>query len=612
LLGEKLGLSPEIEDLFRRAGATHLLVVSGLHLAMVGGLFYFFFRILFSLWPPLLLRISVRKWAFLAALFPIIFYASLVGFSPSVLRSVVTVFFLGALLLLSRQRDAFSILILVAFSLLLFQPLVLFDLSFQLSFLSVASMILFVPRWETFLRRRSEFFAKPWIKRPLEILLASLAVQIGLFPVLVQQFHQISWVSLPANLVLVPTFSLFIMPLGMLGMFCSWLFPTEAPFVFKGVVWLLKPLLSYLQLLTSFPGCYPYWPGFNFSQTSFYYLGLFAFLLPFSFRYKKRVMVFLLILNLGSWIFPLLWDRWDRSLTLTFLDVGQGDSTLIRLPHGKRVLIDGGGIPSSPFDMGEQVLLPYFLSKNIGRLDTVILTHPHPDHYGGLKSVMEALHPKEFLWNGEMVEDPWFQEFLNDVRRLKIPTRRLDASIPPFSWEGVRWEVLHPSAGGFHDKKPSSGSVNNHSLVMQLNDRGLNILLTGDLQSEGEDELLKNNKVSPAFVLKVPHHGSDTSSTPAWVSAVCPRIALIGVGRDNRFRFPRDEVVRRYEAMGTRIFRTDRDGEINLRWDGSELKVSSFAGERWSVTPNLPNPLPSNPRGTCVGSSFGYSSGSSL
>jgi len=317
-------------------------------------------------------------------------------------------------------------------------------------------------------------------------------------------------------------------------------------------------------------------------------------------------------LNLAAWVFPPLWDRWDSSLRLTFLDVGQGDSTLIRLPHGKRILVDGGGLASSPFDLGERVLLPYFLSKNIGRIDTVVLTHPHPDHYGGLKSVVGALHPRELWWNGENLQDPWFQEFMNEVKRLGIPAKRLDSSTPPFETEGVRWEVLHPPTGEFSVMKPSSALVNNHSLVMTLSDRGLKILLTGDLQREGEEDLLKSGKIGPAAVMKIPHHGSDTSSTPEWVNAVCPRVGLIGVGRNNRFRFPREEVVQRYEAIGTRLFRTDEDGEVNLRWDGKKLEATNFAGERWELLPDPPSPSPANPGALCAGSSSGSSSGSRL
>jgi competence protein ComEC len=252
-------------------------------------------------------------------------------------------------------------LILVAFSLLIFQPLVLFDLSFQLSFLSVASIILFVPRWEAFLLRRSEqFFSKSWIRRPLEVVLASLAVQVGLFPVLVQRFHQISFVSLPANLVLVPAFSLLLMPLGMLGMLFSWLASTWAGPFFLMAVAVLKPLVAFLQFLASLPMSYPYWPGFNLGQLALYYGLILSFFLPLVLRFKKISVAFLLILNLAAWAFPPLWNRWTPPSISPF-SMWAGRFHLIRFPMEK----DLGGWWSGlfPFDLGEGCC-PLFYRKH--------------------------------------------------------------------------------------------------------------------------------------------------------------------------------------------------------------------------------------------------------
>jgi len=610
LLGEKKGLSVQTQDLFRKTGTTHLLVVSGLHLVMVGGFFYLFFRLVLSLWPPLLLRISAKKWALFLSLFPITFYAALVGFSPSVLRAVLTVLLLGIFLLFSRERDAFSLLVLVAVVLLLVQPLLLFSLSFQLSFLSVASIILLVPPWERFLLKKNEkVFARPWIRRPLEIVWASLAVQVGLLPILVLRFHQIAVFSLPANLVLVPAFSLVVMPLGLLGMFFSWTVPSWSGPLFQAAAACLKPLLSFLEFLSSRPGSSPFLPGFHPVQILLYYALILIFLFPLSKSLKRGAILALILLNLGAWMAPPLLARTDESLKITMLDVGQGDATLVELPHGKRILIDGGGLASSTFDVGEKVLLPSFFSKNIWKIDTVVLTHPHPDHFGGLKAILRAFDPEEVWWNGETVDSPAFQELLEEIQKRGIALVRLDTGIQAFEREGIRFEILHPLPGGWAETRPDSAAINNRSLVIQMSDRGLSFLFAGDIQKETEKVLIESGTLKASFVLKVPHHGSDTSSTEDWVKAVCPRVALVGVGRGNRYRFPKDEVLRRYEALGTEIFRTDQDGEIRLRWDGDKVEVTSFGGRQaaWRLGP--PNQWPSSRR-ACVESSSGSASDS--
>ncbi|MFO1518514.1 MAG: DNA internalization-related competence protein ComEC/Rec2 [bacterium] len=600
LLGEKNGLSSETEELFRKTGTTHLLVVSGLHLAMVGSVFYFLFRFLFSLYPPLLLKIRVRVWALFFSLPAVFFYALLVGFSPSVLRAVFTAGGIALLLLLSREREAVSLLFLVAFLLLLFRPFYLFDLSFQLSFLSVFSILLFVPRWEKFWREKKEgLLARPAVRRIFEVLAASLAVQVGLFPVLVHQFHRVSLVSLPANLLLVPVYTLLLMPLGMLGIFLAWMGAGLALPVFSLCAAILEPLNAFLRFLAALPGSYPFWTGFNAPQISLYYALLAACLLPLRRSLKRTVVVVLLLLNLGAWIVPSWSRRLNSDLALSFFDVGQGDAMLLELPRGKRVLIDGGGFANSNFDVGEKILLPELFSRGIWKIDAVMLTHPHPDHYGGLTSVIRAFHPKEFWWNGETADSDSFRELEAELDRQKISRIKMDSSWKSSDWQGVHFEFLWPPSRLFAPDHPDASTVNNHSLVMKIEDRGLSILFSGDVEKETEKRLLESGVLGPVTVLKVPHHGSDTSSTEEWVKTLCPKVALIGVGRENRFRFPKEEVLNRYREVDSQIFRTDEDGETRLHWDGKVFKVSSFGGRKWEWRPGSPSLAGANPAGVC-------------
>ncbi len=601
LLGNQKSLSKNVRELFRKTGTTHLLVVSGLHFVMVGALFYGFFRLLFSLWPSLFLHLHVRKWALVAALFPLLIYACLVGGTPSVLRAFLTLLFIAVLFLFSRSYDALGLLFLIGFLLLLFFPFLLFELSFQLSFLSVFFILLWVPHWENFLLTRHEKLFSSWSSRKiLQILLASLAVQIGLFPVLVSSFHQFSLVSLPANLLLIPLFTWVVLPLGFVGMVLTGLHSGFSSFFLMGAAKTVSFALFYLKFLTALPHGIPYVAGFNGVQIfAFYALVLFLLtphsLLLTSRKWKQVLIGVLLFFNIVVWAYPSLRDKWEDSLRLSLIDVGQGDAMLLELPHGKKILVDGGGLAvglaHSSFDIGEKVLLPFLFSKNIRALDIIVLTHPHPDHFAGLTFLLPVFHPQEIWWNGEKSAAPAFQDFLKEVSRLNIPLKRFDTSIPPFEIEGVSFEVLYPPPGPFAEKNPDSSTVNNHSLVLQLAYRGASILLTGDIEKETEAELVAGQKLKPVLVLKVPHHGSRSSSTPDFLNRVCPRVALMGVGRENRFGFPHPEVLERYQSMQSKIFRTDKDGEVELRWDGHQIRVSGF--------PNSPSLELANPEGLC-------------
>ncbi len=594
LLGQKKGLDPDTEDLFRLTGTTHLLVVSGLHLTLVGGIFYVFWRLVFSLWPPLLLKIRAAWWAMLFSIPIVGLYAVLVGFTPSVLRSVLTLLAIVFVVGLRRLHDSLGLLILAAFIILAISPLDLFDLSFQLSFLSLFSILLFVPRWNRFFLKKYEArygSAPPHLFRiGSQILFASLAAQMGLLPLIVSRFHQISLVSLPANLLLVPLFGFGLMPLGMAGFLCSWVYPPFAVFLFTIAAHVFDWVLILLKLLSSIPFSAPYVAGFGTIQIGLYLILIGSFFLPRMGRKRLSIQILLILLNLFSWISPTLIDRFDNSLRLHFMDVGQGDGLLIELPHGKKMLVDAGGLIRSSFDLGERVLLPEFLSRGITHIDTFLLTHPHPDHYGGFQALLKVFHPREFLWNGEDVESFSFQELMREVQARGISPRRLDLSSPSFEIEGVRFEILYPLSEAFAQGRKDSATINNHSVVIRLDYQGFSALLSGDIQKETEGALLAGGKIQPAILLKIPHHGSDTSSTSAWVRAVCPEIGLIGVGAHNVFRFPRQKVLDRYAEIGTKIFRTDLDGEIDLEWKEGQLKISTAQGREEVWRPFSPNP----------------------
>jgi competence protein ComEC len=241
------------------------------------------------------------------------------------------------------------------------------------------------------------------------------------------------------------------------------------------------------------------------------------------------------------------------------------------------MLVDAGGMLGEGFDVGQRVIVPFLLHEWVDRLDVVILTHPESDHIGGAPTILRTVSVGE-VWTGDSPAtsstDVWIQEYL---RQRRIPQRVVAAGDPPLRWGAVVVKVIHPVAGGTDEAVPRAGrqpKPNDRSVVIRVQVGDHAILLTGDLERDGEAELLESGATLAADVLKVPHHGSRQSSTDAFVRAVHPTDALISVGYRNPFRHPHPEVLARYEAAGVRVWRTDRNGAIAVEMRPGGIRVS--------------------------------------
>src|SRR5438094_209601 len=266
-----------------------------------------------------------------------------------------------------------------------------------------------------------------------------------------------------------------------------------------------------------------------------------------------------LVADAGWWVH----ERFDDRLRATFLDVGQGDAAVLELPAGRVVVVDAGGFPGGEFDTGAAVVAPFLLTRKVLRLDAVAMTHAHPDHFGGIGYLLAHFHPREFWWSGVPGSGVEWERLAAAVQASGARIRRLDSATAVA--DSVT--VLHPP--------PELGktSINDSSLALRVARGRFGVLLTGDIEARAEQRLLARPDLLPSTVLKVPHHGSRTSSTPAFVSAVAPLLAVMSVGADNRYRLPAPEVERRYGSRGTCVLRTDRCGAVTVETDGNRLVV---------------------------------------
>jgi len=265
-------------------------------------------------------------------------------------------------------------------------------------------------------------------------------------------------------------------------------------------------------------------------------------------------------------------------LEVNVLDVGQGDSIFVAFPAGQTMLIDGGGAPGVPwstgarssFDVGEGVVSPYLWSRRLKRIDVVALTHAHHDHIDGLMSVLENFSVGQ-LWIGHFEDTPALRRLLAEARQRRVPVVQKERG-DTFDWAPAKGQILWPA-----DDSRTTEVSNDDSIVMRLEDGTVRFLLPGDAQKKSEEAMVADREPLAADFLKVPHHGSKTSSTEDFLDAVRPKVAVVSAGAGNPFGHPAAETVERYERDGIRLLRTDIDGEVTASTDGTHLDVRAFA-----------------------------------
>ena len=549
LLGERTALPRETDEGFRRAGVYHLLAVSGFNVALLAS----------SVFATLALVGVPRRGAALAAGVVLIAFALVVGGQPSVLRATVMGLLLLLSVLLERESQVMNALALAALLLLLWDPGDLHDPGFQLSFAATAGIIYLGP---PLAERLSTWGWPVWLARSLAV---SAGAQLAVTPVMLAFFNQLSLIGIVANLFVVPL-AAPATTLGMLALLLSLASDTLAGLCF-GALWLmLVALRAVVWVAAAVPAAMVHLPAPAWGAVVAWYAAL--ALAPLSARRRLVVpaLAGLLLIATGLSLEP-WWRPGDGRLRVTFLDVGQGDATLIELPEGRRLLVDGGPGGARRFDVGERVLSPFLWNRPVRRLDVVALSHSDADHAGGLAAVLRHFTVSEFWENGSW--RPAAEETLQALERSRAPRRVLRAGNRLWIGEALV-TVLNPDGGVRTD-------ANDESLVLRLDWRGVSLLLTGDLGWEGEERMRDQAGPLRVTMLKVAHHGSRFSSSAPFLDAARPAFAIVSAGARNPFRHPAPEALGRLDAAGARVYRTDRDGAVIVETDGTRLWVTRWA-----------------------------------
>jgi competence protein ComEC len=564
LLGIETGIPADLMDDFAATGTTHIIAISGFNVTIVSGIFF-----------GLAQRLFGKKRAFWIAAAGIAIYTILVGASAAVVRAAAMGVLYLVAMRLGRATYAPASLAAAAFFMTLLNPYTLWDVGFQLSFAATVGLVLYTEPLERAFERALERVtsverAKKTVGFISEALLVTMAAQITTMGIIVGIFGRLSLITLVTNFLILPVQS-YVMIFGGVALLLG-LALRPAGQVVGWVAWVF---LSYTIEMVRLTARVPY-ASVPFEVEGWMVWGYYGLLAGLTWWFKqakerraelwRKITASVqtkFILGAATVLLILAFFFWrslpDGKLHVTFLDVGQGDAIFIQTPSGKQVLIDGG--PSETQVLSE-------LGRQMGfwdrTLDLVILTHPDSDHVNGLVGVLERYRVDTVIHRQIEMDSETYAYWLALVEAEGALVYEGQAGLSLTLDEGLEMLVLHPGVGVWE-------SANDNSVVTRLAYGEVSLLLTGDIEAEVEQELVATGAICRSTLLKVPHHGSCSSTTPAFLDAVDPELVVISVGADNRFGHPCDEVLERLEGLP--VYRTDEHGAVEVVSDGARVWV---------------------------------------
>lgn len=551
LLGEKGSMDKELKALYQRNGIAHILAISGLHISMLGMGLY---KLLRKCGIPM-------KAAAAASAMAMVFYCMMTGFSVSALRAVIMFSLQMGAVMVERTYDMLTAVAVAAVLILINQPLYLRHSGFLFSFGCVLGIGLILP---------SLTEGKKTMHPAVKKFIGSIAMMVVSFPIYLWFYYQFPIYSVFLNLLIIPLMS-FLMAAGLLLLACNILCPPAAfPFVLliKGILRVYEEICTVCDML----------PGnlLTCGRPQMWQMILYLLLLLFIALFKKKGTLILRWGMAAAAVFLMMLPT-ESGLTITFLDVGQGDCICIKNGYGNSYLVDGGS--SSISNVGEYRIIPFLKSQGISSLEAAFITHPDEDHCNGVKELIEAGKCQGITIRNLVLPD--IAQDAKEKAYLELEHLAAQSGIP-VSYISRGQEItdnqltitcLHPI------KEYSSKNSNEYATVLNLTSNHFSAMLTGDVEGEGEQMLiqfLQKEKIHPVTILKVAHHGSRYSTGNAFLEAASPRIALISAGENNVYGHPHRELMARLIKADCQIYQTSQNGAVTVSCKRGKVTVTSF------------------------------------
>ena len=583
ILGDTSNIEEDIQDDFKIANISHVLAISGMHITyIVIGI------------EMMLKKLIGKAKTRIITVIVLILYMFITGFSPSVVRASIMGIFLLVSKLIHRKNDIWTSISLSLLILLVYNPFLISNVGLQLSYLGTIGIVCFNKNIYSFLRKikirnkklRYKINRKLilFVDKIKEILSVTLSAQIVILPIMLFNFNVLGIYFFISNILV----SLIIGPVIIIGFVCTLisflsikLAKLLAIFMELGIKFLVNIAeISHLPFSKIYIPTPKVWyiilyyiliiiinkiyVSFNSKNPSFTDIRIKNLIALYKYKFKqnrKKISKIIITISCILILFS-VFNIFPRNLKIHFLDVGQGDCTFIVTPDNKTILIDGGGSTSNEYDVGESTLLPYILDRGYTKLDYIFISHFDQDHVGGIFTILEELKVGQVYISKQDEDSANYQKFLEVIEERKIRVKVLKQGDSLKIGKDLYFDILWPI-----EEPIQENILNNNAMVMKLRFEKFSMLFTGDIEEIGEKKILevygkKASSILKADVLKVAHHGSKTSTIQEFLESVNPRVCLIGVGKNNMFGHPANEVIER--LSGSKIYRTDENGEIIL------------------------------------------------
>jgi len=580
LIGERGSIPNRTIEAFKCSGTMHLLAISGLHIGILAFFCIFLFRWLLNLFPSLLQHYSAWKMASLLALLPLMAYAVIAGWQPPVVRALIMYCVVAGAVLFNRQAAIGNTVLLAAGLILAVSPASLFSISFQLSFSAVIAIVLASFRFPAVFSRPAA--GTKAIKKFAHFiagsLLVSIAASIGTAPMLLYYFHRLSLLSPFSTLLIAPLLCFFALPLGLLGCCCMPLAPHLARLLFAAGACGLHPALWLNSFFAALPLAEIHFFSPSPAEIFLFYCLAASLLFLSRIRFSRiGALSFLLLLTL-SFATNYWRSRHSKETKMVFLDVGQGSAAVVHLPGGRTVLVDGGGSAWNNFDVGKDIIAPYLWNRRILRVDDIVLSHEHADHFNGLFYILEHFRPSR-LWVHATASDSQEVHRLLELAKNNGVNVMVPTTIEGLPLDGETEIYLANAPEILRRQGANSVDSANTGLLTRIETKNLSVLLPGDL-GRSVERLLVTALASflPSDVLVASHHGSSGSNDALFLQRVHPRYIVISTGWQAEGIF---------ENLGKRspfipkahMYATSSKGAVSVRLGKDEIEIETVGKE---------------------------------